>query len=115
MTIKHIEPSQLKERLNSNERLYLIDCREEDEWDQGHIPQAKLYPLSNFSLFMEEIKDKNSEIIIHCRSGGRSMKALSNARRKGISESHKPRRWNYEMDRTRPSRIPLIKDSLLKI
>ena len=76
MAIKHINPSQLKERLDSGDKIHLIDCREQEEWNQGHIAQAKLYPLSNFSLFMEETKDKNTEIIIHCRMGGRSMKAL---------------------------------------
>ncbi|MCY4524014.1 MAG: rhodanese-like domain-containing protein [Halobacteriovoraceae bacterium] len=76
MSIKFIGAVELKEKLDKGDKIILVDCREENEWKEGHISQAKLYPLSNFSLFMDEMKDKDAEIIIHCKMGGRSMKAL---------------------------------------
>ena len=76
MTIKHINSSQLKKRIDNGDKITLIDCREENEWNEGHISQAKLFPLSDFSRFMGEMENKDTEIIIHCRMGGRSMKAL---------------------------------------
>ena len=74
--MKSINVDELKKKLDNKENIFLIDCREQTEWNQGHIPQARLFPLSNFPAFLEKIRDKNAEIILQCRSGNRSMKAL---------------------------------------
>lgn len=75
--MKSINVDELKKKLDDEENIFLIDCREQTEWDQGHIPQAQLFPLSDFSAFPDKIKDKNAEIVLQCRSGNRSMKALA--------------------------------------
>lgn len=59
----------------------LIDVREVDEWQEGHIAGAKLIPMSEFASKIEEV-DPTQPIIAYCRSGGRSMmvaEALQNA------------------------------------
>lgn len=65
---------QLKEKLDAGEKLTLIDCREQDEWDQGHIPGAKFIPLSKFDEHISQL-NPSDQIVIQCRSGVRSLKA----------------------------------------
>ncbi|WP_372654429.1 rhodanese-like domain-containing protein [Halobacteriovorax sp.] len=74
--IKSINSTELKAMLDANEEVVLIDCREQEEWDEGHIEGAKFIPLSKFpELSLEELKDKNANLILQCRSGKRSLNA----------------------------------------
>lgn len=73
--IKEMNSSELKEKLDKNENIILIDCREQDEWDAGHIEAAKLIPLSEFQARTNEAGSSKDEIIIQCRSGKRSLDA----------------------------------------
>lgn len=59
----------------------LIDVRELDEWQEGHIAGGTLIPMSEFAARVQEI-DPAQPIIVYCRSGGRSLmvaEALQNA------------------------------------
>ncbi len=53
----------------------IIDVREEDEWDEGHIIGAKLIPLSELRERLDEIP-KDKPVYLHCRSGQRSYNAV---------------------------------------
>lgn len=54
----------------------LIDVRELNEYAQSHIPQSVNIPLGTIDTKMEEvITNKDSEIIVYCRSGARSKQA----------------------------------------
>ena len=71
-----ITVDELKTRLDAGEKLNLIDCREPQEYAEFNIG-AKLIPLGQIqSMQIDEIEDlKDEEVIIHCRSGHRSMMA----------------------------------------
>ncbi len=58
--------------------LRVIDVREPDEYrgDLGHIPGAELVPLSQVATAATSWA-KDSELVIVCRSGGRSARAAS--------------------------------------
>ena len=62
--------------MNAGEKINLIDCREPNEYAEFNIG-AKLIPLGKIqSMQIDEIEDlKEEEVIIHCRSGQRSMVA----------------------------------------
>jgi rhodanese-related sulfurtransferase len=67
---------ELKQKLDAKENIQFIDCREQHEWDAGHISGATLLPLSQLeALYENSLKDKDAHIIIQCRSGARSMNA----------------------------------------
>ncbi|HEY0041203.1 MAG TPA: rhodanese-like domain-containing protein [Flavisolibacter sp.] len=74
--MKHITVEELKARLDSGEKINLIDCREPHEYEEANIG-ARLIPLGKIqSMQVEEIEDlKDEEVIIHCRSGKRSQMA----------------------------------------
>ena len=51
----------------------IIDVREQDEFDQAHLENAILVPLSTMSAAkINELNPTNKTILIHCFSGKRS-------------------------------------------
>jgi rhodanese-related sulfurtransferase len=70
-----ILPYELKQRLLNGEQLTIIDVRENEEVAAGMIPGAIHIPLGELPERHEEIPQGN-EIILVCRSGNRSGKAL---------------------------------------
>ena len=74
--MKEITVEELKGRLDNGEKLNIIDVREPDEYNEYNIG-AQLIPLGNIMGMMhEDIEQyKEEELIIHCRSGKRSMQA----------------------------------------
>ncbi|MHA8052586.1 rhodanese-like domain-containing protein [Aquirufa sp. Wall-65K1] len=76
---------ELKERMDKNESLYIIDVREEHEFDEFNIG-AQLIPLGELPERLDEIEaDKDAEIIVHCRSGARSGRAKEYLSSEGYS------------------------------
>lgn len=67
---------ELKARLDSGEKINLIDCREPHEYEEANLG-GWLIPLGKFqTMDLEELEDlKNEEVIVHCRSGKRSQMA----------------------------------------
>ena len=51
----------------------IVDVREQNEWDAGHIPGAELIPLGTVAQAApEKMPDKNERIVLHCAAGVRS-------------------------------------------
>ena len=54
----------------------LFDVREQNEWDDGHLNQAKFVPLSLLREgSVDESLDKSQKTYIHCKSGNRVYEA----------------------------------------
>lgn len=76
INISTVSVDELKNQLDKNQSLHLIDVREPHEWEEVHIPQAVLIPKDQIEQSIERsVPDKNSPIYIHCRSGMRSLYA----------------------------------------
>lgn len=69
-----IPADQAKTMIEENQ-VVIIDVREEDEYNQGHIKNAVLIPLSTIDKDNELLPDKEETILVYCRSGNRSAKA----------------------------------------
>ncbi len=69
-----ITVEELKIRRDAGEKIILIDCREPHEYDAFNLG-GTLIPLGNIQAMQaEELEGlQEEEIIIHCRSGHRSM------------------------------------------
>lgn len=67
-----ITVEDLKARIESGEKLNLIDVREQWEYDEANLG-AKLIPLQTLPHRLAELEEfKEQELIVHCRSGKRS-------------------------------------------
>lgn len=51
----------------------VLDVREDDEWAAGHVPGAVHIPMGELPARVEELPEE--ELIVVCRSGGRSARA----------------------------------------
>ncbi|MUL03279.1 rhodanese-like domain-containing protein [Aliivibrio fischeri] len=63
----------------------LIDVRTPGEFDQGHLDGATNYPLNTVDKAFAKI-DKDTPIVVYCRSGARSGKAMSYLKQVGFKE-----------------------------
>jgi adenylyltransferase/sulfurtransferase len=61
----------------------VIDVREPDEYEIAHIEGTTLMPMSALQQRFTEL-DPNSQYYIHCKMGGRSMRALQFLRQQGF-------------------------------
>lgn len=68
---KEMRPQEVKQRLDQGEPLNILDVREDNEWESGHIRGAKHIPLGLLGQRHNEL-DPRKEIIVVCRSGNRS-------------------------------------------
>jgi rhodanese-related sulfurtransferase len=73
----YVSPAQINEWRAANSAV-IIDVREENEWDEAHIPGALLMPLSTFDP--TKIPDpQGKHLVFHCRSGRRCGMAAEKA------------------------------------
>lgn len=80
-----ITPIEVQHKLAEHDpRFVLIDVRDPHEWDIAHIDGAKLIPLPDLPARMNEL-DTRDEIVLQCRTGVRSMKALGLLRDSGFT------------------------------
>jgi len=79
----------------------VIDVREPDEQQIAHIKGVPLLPLSQLAARFGEL-DPNQAYYIHCKAGGRSMKALQFLREKGFKKLRSVKggilSWSAEID-----------------
>ena len=78
-----ISPQDAAAKLNSGEAV-IVDVRDRDEWDEGHIPGATHMSRGTIELDIEEkVPDPNAMIICHCGGGGRSALAAGSLQEMG--------------------------------
>jgi sulfur-carrier protein adenylyltransferase/sulfurtransferase len=70
--IPQITVKELKQRLDAGEDVQLIDVREPYEFQIAQIG-GKLIPQNDVAQRLNEI-DRNREVVVHCKSGGRSQR-----------------------------------------
>ena len=75
---QQIDQKTAKEMMDTQEAI-VLDVREQDEYDSGHIPGAVLLPAGTIdeNTAAEVIPEKDSTVLIYCRSGNRSKTASS--------------------------------------
>lgn len=82
-----ITVAELKERLDKGEDLHFYDVREEHEFEEDNLG-AILIPLAELPDHLDELEDlKDEEIIIHCRSGARSGRAVAYLESQGFTNA----------------------------
>ncbi|MGE7690848.1 rhodanese-like domain-containing protein [Lysinibacillus sp. NPDC097214] len=69
--MKEISTMEVQQALEQGQAINLIDVREVDEVESGHIPGIFHIPLGLLEFRMHEL-NKNEPYVMVCRSGGRS-------------------------------------------
>lgn len=74
ISVNELYPKWLRHQ-EGGEACTVIDVREVGEYQQGHVPEAVLIPLSTVTARTHEIP-KEDNVYVICRSGGRSAQAI---------------------------------------
>ncbi len=100
---EQITPEEAKKIMDSGEENIILDAREQDEFDEGHIPGAILIPYTEIENKAEEMMpDKDKLILVYCRSGRRSKiaaEALSKLGYTNVKEFGGIIDWQYEVEK----------------
>jgi len=85
--IKKIDVNELKKRMDANPELCLIDVRENDEWQESHIPGAIHIPKDQITDRIESTTpERNQTIYLHCKGGVRSLYAAERLHAMGYED-----------------------------
>ena len=99
---QQITQEEAKEMMDTQE-VIILDVREQDEYDSGHIPSAVLLPVGTIdeTTAAQVIPAKDSTVLVYCRSGNRSKTAsaaLAGLGYTNIYEFGGINTWPYETD-----------------
>ena len=98
-----ITVKELKERLDKGEEIVMIDVREPHEWEVQHLEGVRKISLSQIPQHLKDLEDlKDSEVVLICRSGGRSGKATRYLQQMGFSNARNMeggmKAWKSQID-----------------
>ncbi|HVJ28293.1 MAG TPA: molybdopterin-synthase adenylyltransferase MoeB [Vicinamibacterales bacterium] len=100
-----ITVKELKERMDRGDAPRIIDVREPHEAAICSIPGAELIPAAQFAQQLGEF-DPNEEIVVHCKSGGRSARAVQMMQHRGFTKARNLTggvlAWVTEIDPSQP-------------
>ncbi len=100
---KQISQSEAKEIMDSDENVIILDVRELYEYEEGHIKGAVLIPYTEIeNRAATELPDKESVILVYCRSGRRSKIAaqtLADLGYKNVMEFGGINDWEYGIEK----------------
>ena len=99
---QQITQEEAKEMMDSQE-VIILDVREQNEYDSGHIPGAVLLPVGAIdeTTAAEVIPKKDSTVLVYCRSGNRSKTASSTLAELGYTNIYEfggINTWPYETE-----------------
>ena len=100
---EQITAEEAKKIMDSDEEHIILDTREQDEFDEGHIPGAILIPYTEIENKAEAmLPDKDKLILVYCRSGRRSKIAAESLSKLGytnVQEFGGIIDWTYEIEK----------------
>ena len=99
---QQITQEEAKEMMDTQEAI-ILDVREQDEYDSGHISGAVLLPVGAIdeTTAAEVIPEKDSTVLVYCRSGNRSKTASSALAELGYTNIYEfggINTWPYETE-----------------
>ncbi|SKA57393.1 rhodanese-like domain-containing protein [Photobacterium toruni] len=74
VALKHISTDEFK-KISQHTESSVLDVREPDEYQQGSVNKSEKLPLSD--ILQGKLPSEDKEYIVHCRSGYRSVIAMS--------------------------------------
>ena len=99
---EQITQEAAKEMMDTQE-VIVLDVREQSEYDSGHIPGAILLPVGSIDeeTAAAVIPEKDSTVLVYCRSGNRSKTASSTLAGLGYTNIYEfggINTWPYEIE-----------------
>ncbi|HLJ26896.1 MAG TPA: molybdopterin-synthase adenylyltransferase MoeB [Candidatus Angelobacter sp.] len=83
--VPEISVEELKQRLDARDDLFILDVREPHEYQICNL-NGHLIPLNDLPKRVSEL-DSSKDMVVHCRSGGRSAKAVEFLQQAGFTKA----------------------------
>ncbi len=84
--VREVTVDDVKQKLDANDQFLLIDVREDNEWQQGHLPHAIHLGKGIIERDIERrVPDPNAPLVLYCGGGFRSAIAADNLGRMGYT------------------------------
>ncbi len=100
-------PAELAERLEEADAPLLVDVREDYEWGVSRLEGARHIPLGRLAEEMPSLP-RDREIVVYCRSGARSARAVAHLRGQGFARARNLAGGLVQWVRERDPRFPLV-------
>lgn len=102
-TYQQISQDKAKQMMEEQEDAIVLDVREKEEYETGHIPGAVLLPLGTIDedSAASVISKKDSVVLVYCRSGRRSKQASQALAELGYTQIYEfggINDWPYEVE-----------------
>ncbi|MBM3814351.1 MAG: sulfurtransferase [Acidimicrobiia bacterium] len=103
-----VTPQEVKQRLDTGERLALIDVREPAEFQLTRIEGAQLIPMNSIPARLQELDSLADEaaLVVFCHHGMRSLNVVNWLRQQGVESCQSMaggiERWSLQVDPTVP-------------
>src|SRR6266566_667967 len=74
--IKEVSVQEVRDKLNPDNGFTLLDVREGDEWEQGHLDKAIFLPRGFLEVKADKtLTDKQQPVVVYCAGGVRLARA----------------------------------------
>ena len=75
--MENLTSKELIEKLDNDQKGFLLDVRSEEEYEESNIPNSKLLNIRDPQSFMDGLQDldKSKNFYVYCHSGVRSVQA----------------------------------------
>ena len=102
-TFQQISQEEAKTIMSTNQNAVVLDVRTQEEYDSGHIKGAVLLPVDAITeeTAREVIPAKDTQVLVYCRSGNRSVTASKALAQLGYTEVYEfggINTWPYETE-----------------
>lgn len=103
VTFQQISQEEAKTIMSTNQNAVVLDVRTQEEYDSGHIKGAVLLPVDAITEESagEVIPTKDTQVLVYCRSGNRSVTASKALAQLGYTEVYEfggINTWPYETE-----------------
>lgn len=102
-SLPEISSRELKQKLDANESVFLLDVREPSEYDIVHLEGAQLISLNTLPQHIESLPS-DQEIVVYCHHGTRSLYATAYLHQNGFHDAKNLTggidQWAAEIDPT---------------
>jgi rhodanese-related sulfurtransferase len=83
--IREVSVAEVQEMQDQGQPVVYLDVREQNEWNQGHLPRATLIPRGILESSIEQRVPRDSAVVIYCASGNRSALAADTLQQMGYT------------------------------
>lgn len=81
--IREVSPSEVKGMVERKDDVVMLDVREPNEWNLGHIPGAVHIPRGTLETKVEQVIPRDRQVVLYCAGGNRSALAADTLQQMG--------------------------------